>query len=94
MATKTKNSKPTLRGAMPDSTDEWDFCDRSPCTRLLSALGEFIFGDRETGGFVMCFIAKRKNSPVSIIPIRYCPYCGTRLSELKVTGRKLVKVGS
>lgn len=74
---------------MPGSDDSWDYCDRSPCKRLLNGLGRYIFGD-EQGGYVMAFSVKRRKAPVSIIPIRYCPFCGTRLSELDVAVKRMV----
>ena len=69
-------------GKAPD--EEWDFCDRSPCRRLLGALAYYAFGDPETGGYVMAFIPRSRKEPVTVTAIRYCPFCGTRLDTLQV----------
>jgi hypothetical protein len=71
--------------------EEWDFCDRSPCKALLGALGYYIFGDPETGGYVMAFIPKSRTGPVAVIAIRYCPFCGTRLDTLQVGIERYVR---
>jgi hypothetical protein len=59
------------------------FCDRSPCTPLMEALGHYIFGSPE--GFVLT-VAKRPEVPtqeeIADIDIEYCPFCGTRLDEV------------
>lgn len=54
------------------------FCDRSPCTSLLNALGKFIFGSSE--GFIL-IIPNQKQDEIEI-DIEYCPFCGTRLDEV------------
>lgn len=61
------------------------FCDRSPCDQLFSTLGRCVFGDPKTGDF------KILTSVLGPIPITYCPFCGTRLSnlELESTGRAI-----
>ena len=70
---------------MPDfDDDDWDLCNRSPCKRLLHALGRYVYGDPQTGGYVMAFMAQRRNAPVTIVQIRYCPFCGTRLDDLEL----------
>lgn len=56
-----------------------DFCDRSPCKPLISALGNYIFGGRN--GFAM--IVQDDQFPEGKeIRIQYCPFCGTRLEEV------------
>jgi hypothetical protein len=54
-----------------------EICDRSPCTRLLKALGVWIFGTPK--GFVA------QVDEDNLVVINYCPFCGTRLEEMGVT---------
>lgn len=56
-------------------------CDRSPCDRLLKALGRYIFG--ATNGrsdLVTLEVITPEGSDTAII--EYCPFCGTRLEEV------------
>lgn len=56
-------------------------CDRSPCDRLLSALGRYIFG--ATNGradLVTLEVITPEGHDTAII--EYCPFCGTRLEEV------------
>lgn len=64
----------------------WDYCDRSPCSRLIKALGEWIYGDLDDGSYV---IVTRGTTPSEI---RYCPFCGTRLDQLELTAGQIVQV--
>lgn len=52
-------------------------CDRSPCDRLLQALGNWLFGSAE--GF---FLQAASDSKEVEVTIDYCPFCGTRLEEV------------
>ncbi len=58
-----------------------DICDRSPCDRLLEALGNYIFGilDQDKTKFTLEVITK-EGARTAII--EYCPFCGTRLEEI------------
>lgn len=80
-----------MPGLVADPGDDWDFCDRSPCKALLGALGHYVFGDPETGGYVMAFIAQDRNEPVTVTAIRYCPFCGTRLDQLQLGIERYVR---
>lgn len=62
----------------------WDYCDRSPCARLLDALGRYVFGRPATGEYVLTFMVRTKRGRPRVIPIRYCPFCGMRLSSLEL----------
>jgi hypothetical protein len=53
------------------------FCDTSPCSQLLSALGQWIFGLRPPQQGYVAFLAT-KDGRVESITIDYCPFCGTR----------------
>jgi hypothetical protein len=59
------------------------FCDRSPCTPLVAALGHYIFGSEE--GFTL-HVPKRPEASsedeFEHVDIEYCPFCGTRLDEV------------
>ena len=61
-------------------------CDRSPCDRLLEALGKYIFGapDRD-GGFYMTVLPDDKVQDPLEISVDYCPFCGTRMEEVPST---------
>lgn len=56
-------------------------CDRSPCDRLLQALGRYIFGAvAGTRDMVTLEVVTPKGSATAVI--EYCPFCGTRLDEV------------
>jgi len=61
------------------------YCDLSPCVGMLPALGRFVFGDPRTGAYKMLV------SGAGPVTIAYCPFCGTRLSnlELEATGKTI-----
>ena len=54
-------------------------CDRSPCDKILPHLGKIIYGNQH-GGFTM-EIESIDNGYITMT-IEYCPFCGTRLSEV------------
>ena len=70
--------------AQPVDTRPWDYCDRSPCARLLDALGRYVFGRPSTGEYVLTFMVRTKRGKPKVIPIHYCPFCGMRLSNLEL----------
>lgn len=82
--------------SQPVDARPWDYCDRSPCSRLLDALGRYVFGRPSTGEYVLTFMVRTKRGRPRVIPIRYCPFCGIRLSslELKATGQVAVQASS
>lgn len=53
------------------------FCDTSPCQRLLSALGVWIYGLRPPQKGYTAFLTT-KDGRVEGVTIDYCPFCGTR----------------
>ena len=70
------------------------YCDISPCDGLMPALGRFVLGDPKTGEYkFLTYGTDRKRRAVSI---RYCPFCGTRLSNLELasTGSIVIVPGS
>lgn len=56
-------------------------CDRSPCNRLLAALGKCIFGAvrGNQGQFTLDVATDQGRETISL---EYCPFCGTRLEEI------------
>jgi hypothetical protein len=56
------------------------FCDRSPCSPLMAALGSYIFGSQE--GFILLVPSGAPPHEEVEIDIDYCPFCGTRLEEV------------
>lgn len=56
------------------------FCDRSPCEGLLKLLGRYLFGNPETGGFVL--LVRTTDDKDELLEIEYCPHCGYRLEKL------------
>ena len=54
-------------------------CDRSPCDVLLSGIGVWVFYDEQEGFYEKVYI---EEEGVVDKLITYCPYCGTRLSEV------------
>ena len=70
----------------------WDYCDRSPCARLLDALGRYVFGRPDTGEYVLTFMVRTKRGRPNVIPIRYCPFCGMRLGRLELSADGRVTV--
>lgn len=56
-------------------------CDRSPCDRLLHALGSYIFGILK-GGAAQFTLEVLTPSGHDTAIIEYCPFCGTRLEEI------------
>jgi hypothetical protein len=56
-------------------------CDRSPCDRLLKALGGYIFGmlKDHKAQFTLEVLTPRGHDTALI---EYCPFCGTRLEEI------------
>lgn len=56
-------------------------CDRSPCDRLLHALGNYIFGVlRDAKARFTLEVLTPRGHDTAII--EYCPFCGTRLEEI------------
>lgn len=56
-------------------------CDRSPCDRLLQALGRYIFGAVQGRTDVVTLeVLTPRGHETSFI--EYCPFCGTRLDEI------------
>ena len=53
------------------------FCDTSPCQRLLNALGVWIYGLKPPQKGYIAFLAT-KDGRVEGVTIDYCPFCGTR----------------
>ena len=78
------------------------FCDVNLCDKLDAALGHFILWVVDAGAFYMHIELVRhiplgaKNasfmqSAKELIPIDYCPFCGTRLDEVgTVQVRKII----
>lgn len=56
-------------------------CDRSPCDRLLGALGSFIFGVYSGNRAQFTLEVLTPNGHDTAL-IEYCPFCGTRLEEI------------
>jgi len=56
-------------------------CDRSPCDRLLQALGRFSFGAIVDAKDVVTLEVLTTSGHETVI-IEYCPFCGTRLDEI------------
>ena len=58
------------------------YCDLSPCDGLLPALGRYVFGDPKSGDYkLLTYGTDKKRKAISIA---YCPFCGTRLSNLEL----------
>jgi len=56
-------------------------CDRSPCDRLLHALGSYVFGMlKDNRAQFTLEVITPKGADTAII--EYCPFCGTRLEEI------------
>lgn len=56
-------------------------CDRSPCDRLLHALGNYMFGVLKGHDAQFTLeVVTAKGATTAII--EYCPFCGTRLEEI------------
>ena len=83
----------TKSRAQPVDNRPWDYCDRSPCARLIDALGRYVFGNPKTGEFVLTFMVRTKRGRPKVIPIRYCPFCGSRLDSLNLIHDGEVSVG-
>ena len=69
-----------------------DICDRSPCDQLLRSLGRWISYSPSENVFFMS-VAPEENShewPVHVV-FKYCPFCGTRLSEVPVMVERFTK---
>lgn len=56
-------------------------CDRSPCDRLLRALGKYIFGALSGRTDVVTLEVLTPGGHDTAV-ISYCPFCGTRLDEI------------
>ena len=56
-------------------------CDRSPCDRLLHALGNYVFGYQE-GEIARFTLEVAVPGGHETAVIEYCPFCGTRLDEI------------
>ena len=57
-------------------------CDRSPCDRLLQALGRYIFGAVQGRVDVVTLEVLTPQKGHETALIEYCPFCGTRLDEI------------
>lgn len=68
------------------------FCDRSPCPGMLEALGRWIMGDPESGGFVAITGRAEYRGERQIDPINYCPFCGTALTELSLVATEVIEL--
>lgn len=56
-------------------------CDRSPCDRLLRALGKYVFGALSGRTDVVTLEVLTPSGHDTAV-ISYCPFCGTRLDEI------------
>lgn len=68
-----------------------DFCDWSPCARMIQALGLYVFGDPLTGDYKIVVRQPRARKSV-VLTLTYCPFCGTRMTELQMaaTGKVII----
>lgn len=59
-------------------------CDRSPCDQFISVLGIWVFGTEDGDGFEIVAAASGEDEKLVRVTsdIEYCPFCGTRLSEV------------
>jgi hypothetical protein len=57
-------------------------CDRSPCDSLLDGIGVWLFYDQQEGFYQKIYV---DGEGVVDKLIEYCPFCGTRLSEVGCT---------
>lgn len=65
---------------MPDSTPTVKICGRSPCTRMVEALGRWVFGN-DDGGYT-AVTGHIDNAQAKFYDtITYCPFCGTHLDK-------------
>ena len=53
-------------------------CDRSPCDRLMKALGRFMFGVSNSTFTLEVATPRGRETAM----VEYCPFCGTRLEEI------------
>jgi hypothetical protein len=67
-----------------------DFCDWSPCSKLLGALGRYVFGDPITGEYKV--VVATVNEEPRAITVDYCPFCGTRLTNLQMAATGQITV--
>lgn len=74
--------------------DGWDYCGRSPCTRLIDALGRWIYGNPADGSYVtvICRVDVDGASKSELSEIRYCPFCGCRLEKLEFKAGHVVEI--
>ena len=83
----------TSKEEMLDSNEVAKYCDRSPCPGMLEALGRWVFGD-ETGGFTAVTGRVDLQGMKHLDKIKYCPFCGTALSQLNLAAREVISLPS
>lgn len=83
-------SKDTLEDETPDLPVA-KFCDRSPCPGMLTALGRWILGN-EKGGFTALTAGTLPEMYAQADEIFYCPFCGTRLTQLELKAGAIVEL--
>ena len=67
------------------------YCDRSPCDKLLGALGRWIFGN--PGGGYTAVTGKLNQDNVRYLDsISYCPFCGTHLDQLRLGAQEIIEI--
>ena len=73
-------------------SESWDYCDRSPCTRLIEALGRWIYGNPTDGTYVVVICRANSMTKPMLSEVRYCPFCGCRLDQLILKAGQAVEL--
>jgi hypothetical protein len=58
---------------------------------MLEALGRWVFGD-ETGGYMAVTGRVDQSGTKHLDKIKYCPFCGTALTELSVVAKEVIEL--
>lgn len=56
-------------------------CDRAPCQELQMAISALVVSDSSKTTFSLLVVPRLVRTVQMLVPLKYCPFCGTRIEE-------------